>query len=66
MKHIVHMTSVHQRYDVRIFLKECTSLAEAGYKVTLIVADGLGDEVKNNVNIIDVGVSNNMAGFGAC
>lgn len=55
MKHIVHMTSVHQRYDVRIFLKECTSLVKAGYKVTLIVADGLGDEVKNDVKIIDVG-----------
>ncbi len=53
---ITHLTSVHPRYDTRIFIKMCTSLAANGYKVSLIVADGLKNEVKNNVNIIDVGV----------
>ncbi len=49
------MTSVHARYDIRIFHKECVSLAKAGYDVTLIVADGKGDEEKNGVTIVDVG-----------
>ena len=53
---ITHLTSVHQRYDTRIFIKECSSLAKVeGYEVNLIVADGLGDEISNNVSIYDVG-----------
>src|SRR5690606_3458579 len=52
---IAHLTSVHARYDVRIFLKECTSLARHGYAVRLYVADGKGDEVRNGVEIRDVG-----------
>jgi len=53
---ITHLTSAHTRYDTRIFLKMCSSLAKnENYKVYLVVADGKGDETKNNVNIIDVG-----------
>lgn len=59
MKKIVHLTSVHKRYDIRIFLKQCVTLANAGYDVYLVVADGLGDEVKDGVNILDVGCNNN-------
>jgi len=33
----------------------CTSLAKHGYDVSLIVADGLGNEIKDNVAIFDVG-----------
>jgi len=35
----------------------CSSLSNHGYKVTLIVADGLGDECNNGVQILDVGTS---------
>lgn len=52
-----HLSSVHPRFDTRIFLKECTSLANNGYTVSLVVADGKGDESKNNVAIFDVGAS---------
>lgn len=52
-----HLTSVHQRYDTRIFLKMCRSLATAGHDVSLIVADGLGDELRDGVHILDVGKS---------
>ena len=54
---IAHLTSVHTRVDVRIFHKMCSSLSAAGHHVDLFVADGLGDEVRNGVNIVDVGAS---------
>lgn len=51
---ICHLTTAHSRYDDRIFIKECTSLANAGYDLTLLVADGKPDEEKNGVKIISV------------
>mgnify|MGYP002712993679 CR=1 FL=1 len=54
---IAHLTSAHPRYDTRIFVKMCRSLATCkDYDVNLVVADGMGDEVKESVNIIDAGV----------
>lgn len=53
---ICHMTSVHPRNDVRVFQKECRSLSEAGYTVTLVAADGLGDKLTEGVQVIDVGL----------
>jgi len=54
---VTHLTSVHRRYDPRIFIRICSSLAANGYSVWLVVADGLGDEVKNGVSIVDVGAT---------
>ena len=51
---IVHLSSVHPRNDIRILIKQCRSLAAHGYDVTLVVADGKGDECKKQVKIIDV------------
>ncbi|MEJ5273830.1 MAG: glycosyltransferase family 4 protein [Spirochaetota bacterium] len=56
---ITHLTSAHTRYDVRIFLKECKSLYNNGYEVSLIVADGKGDENKDGIKIYDVGKPKN-------
>jgi glycosyltransferase involved in cell wall biosynthesis len=54
---VVHLTSAHPRDDIRIFLKECRSLAAHGHQVVLVVADGCGDEVRDGVTIADVGRS---------
>ncbi len=53
-KKICHITSVHPRYDGRIFRKMCVSLANNGYDVTLLVIDNKPDEVKDGVHIIPI------------
>lgn len=53
---VCHLTSVHERHDIRIFLKQCRSLAKAGHDVTLVVADGRGPETKDGVRILDAGM----------
>jgi glycosyltransferase involved in cell wall biosynthesis len=55
---IAHLTSAHPRHDVRIFMKECRSLAAAGHDVHLVVADDEPDEIKDDVFIHGVGRSN--------
>lgn len=52
---VCHITTVHPRYDIRIFKKMCTSLANKGHEVCLVVADGNGDEFISGVKIVDVG-----------
>ena len=57
---IAHLTSVHKRFDTRIFKKQCISLSKKdNYNVSLIVADGLGSTKHKNINIYDVGPSKN-------
>jgi glycosyltransferase involved in cell wall biosynthesis len=58
IKKICHVTSVHPRYDIRIFEKECKSLSKY-YDVQLVVADDLGDEIIDGINILDVGKEKN-------
>ena len=52
---ICHLTSVHPRFDTRIFIKECQSLAKQDFEVSIIVADNKGDEIINSIAIYDVG-----------
>lgn len=48
---VCHVTSAHPRYDVRIFHKECKSLAKRGFDVTLLVNDKMEDELIDGVKI---------------
>ncbi|MEN6356362.1 MAG: glycosyltransferase family 4 protein [Armatimonadota bacterium] len=58
MMRIVHMTSVHAPYDVRIFHKECKTLAAAGHDVTYIVS-GPCDEQRDGVKFLSVPLPSN-------
>lgn len=48
---ICHLTSAHPDGDVRIFHKECVSLAKAGYAVSLIIPNTTS-RIEKGVNII--------------
>ena len=48
---IAHITSLHPQNDNRIFYKECTTLVDNGYDITLIVAGG-ESQVLNGVKVI--------------
>ncbi|MDD4908736.1 MAG: glycosyltransferase, partial [Candidatus Omnitrophica bacterium] len=50
MVKICQITSAHTTADIRIWHKECRSIAQAGYKVTLI-AQHPADELKEDIQI---------------
>lgn len=50
---VCHMTSAHPSEDVRIFLKECTSLAAGGYDVYQVARGESGE--KNGIHLVGVG-----------
>lgn len=56
MVKICHITSVHSWNDTRIFYKECVTLAQNGYQVSL-VAPNAENRIEENVRVL--GVSNN-------
>lgn len=51
---VAHISTVHQRFDNRIFYKEISFL-KSFYNVSLIVADGQGNEVIDKIKIVDIG-----------
>ena len=44
---IVHITTVHNAFDNRIFIKECTSIAEMKNSVVLVVPHNRDEKVQN-------------------
>lgn len=57
-RRVVHMTSVHRATDMRIFHRECCTLAQSGYDVVLI-APGAETGLCGGVRIRTVSVSRN-------
>lgn len=57
---IVHVTTVHKPFDVRIFHKQCVTLAKAGHWVAL-VQQGDTAEVRHGVEIIPLPTSGGRA-----
>ena len=53
MAKVVHLTSVHTPYDVRILEKQCQSLAAAGHDVVLVNARGKNEQ-RGDVRLIGV------------
>lgn len=53
LKKVCHITTVHPSKDVRIFHKECCSLARAGFDVSLLVLNADSD-IEKDVKIIGV------------
>lgn len=54
MKTICHISSLHSRYDVRIFKKECKTLVENGYDVYYVVNDTQDNECLDGIKIISL------------
>ena len=57
-KKVCHLTSVHPKIDTRIFYKECKTLVDAGYDVTLVVQNDK-DEVIDGVKILCIDTPKN-------
>lgn len=57
MIRVAHVSSGHVRNELRVHLKQCNSLAAAGYEVYFIVADGGGDAKIGDVQVLDVGAT---------
>lgn len=50
---VCHFTSAHDSNDIRVFVKECCTLSDAGYD-TYLIASGISRE-ENGVHVIGIG-----------
>jgi glycosyltransferase involved in cell wall biosynthesis len=55
IKKVIQVTILHPRYDTRIYQKISKSLAKK-YNVILLCSDGKGNEIKNSIEILDLGI----------
>ncbi|WP_415931364.1 glycosyltransferase [Zhenpiania hominis] len=53
---VCHVTSAHKNDDVRIFVKECRTLACCGEYEVYLVAEGEANLIKDRVNIVASGL----------
>ena len=53
-RRIVHLTSVHNALDNRVFEKECVSFAEAGFNTSFVVPDDGPDRILKGVHLLTV------------
>lgn len=54
IKHkVCHVSSVHSKMDPRIFYKECKTLSDSGYDVTLVIQNDK-DEIIDGVKVIGI------------
>lgn len=51
---VVHVSSVHPWTDNRIHYRECASLAESGYDVTLVAVESAVDGARDKVEIVAI------------
>ena len=56
---VAHLTTGHEPMDIRVYRKECSSLASNGYKVFLIVPSTTELVTKNGVSIFPISITNN-------
>ncbi len=56
MYRVVHLTSAHSPLDVRIFHKECRSLARAGYEV-IVLGNHVCNEIVDSVKLQGLGMT---------
>lgn len=56
---VCHLSTVHYRYDTRIFHKQCITLVKNGYDTVFVVADDKENEIKDGVEIISIGKPQN-------
>lgn len=62
--HICHVTTVHPSKDVRIFHKECRSLAKAGHRVTLLVGNGITESIDGvEIKAVEVDYTGRLSRF---
>lgn len=51
---IVHLSTVHRSSDVRIRVKECRSLAAAGFDVTLIANRAEAEPIADGIDVVEL------------
>ena len=55
---VCHFTSAHPSDDIRVFVKECSSLADAGHEVYLVAkGDSRIEKTDQNVQVCKDGIS---------
>src|SRR5690606_28316723 len=51
---VVHVSSVHAWSDNRVHYRECVTLADAGYRVTLVAVSSTTEAPRTTVNLVEL------------